>query len=533
VVLVAPFEDLTGDPSLGTVGRVVADAVGQGLVETGLVRVVAPTGPVAAGGSDEALRAAARGAGAGLMVAGTVYLADGRLELRSRLVDTATGKLVYALEPASGPRGETAAIVDAAAQRVMGAVSVHLDPPLGLGPVVRPPPFRALREYRAGMSGSGGNWVEASRHFERAAELAPDFRGAQLRLIMAYQALGEKEKQEELRSRLRESSGELSPFEKLLFDLYEARVEKRNADALRILRILRTQAPDDLFFRVLTATLAARELDLDEVVRCLGDLDDADWDVLNQGPQGEWVFRMLTRAYHYRGDHERELAVADRSLLANPQSQEAIAQKVRALAALGRVAEVDRIVAVSQQTASGVVWSAGEVALAASEELRAHGSPDEARRIAANAAEWYAAQPGAEGETDLSRWNRMECLWMAERWDEAAPLADAFAARRLASDYVVHAKGLQGALAARRGDDAGARAADRDLEAVAEGRDLGDALYWRAVIAAQLDDRDAAVERLRSALAHGFVHPDWIHTYVFLEPVHGYPPFEALLEPQG
>jgi hypothetical protein len=76
----------------------------------------------------------------------------------------------------------------------MGAVSVHLDPPLGLGPVVRPPPFRALSEYRAGMRGSGGNWVEASRHFERAVELAPDFRGAQLRLIVAYQTLGEKEK---------------------------------------------------------------------------------------------------------------------------------------------------------------------------------------------------------------------------------------------------------------------------------------------------------------------------------------------------
>jgi TolB-like protein len=116
VVLVAPFEDLTGDSSLGTVGRVVAESVGQGLVETGLVRVVAPTGTVAGGGSDEALRAAARGAGAGLMVTGTVYIADGRLELRTRLVDTATGKLVYALEPASGPRGETAEIVDAAAQ---------------------------------------------------------------------------------------------------------------------------------------------------------------------------------------------------------------------------------------------------------------------------------------------------------------------------------------------------------------------------------------------------------------------------------
>jgi hypothetical protein len=41
------------------------------------------------------------------------------------------------------------------------------------------------------------------------------------------------------------------------------------------------------------------------------------------------------------------------------------------------------------------------------------------------------------------------------------------------------------------------------------------------------------VERLRSALAHGFALTDWIHTFFCLEPLHGYPPFEALLEPQG
>jgi TolB-like protein len=163
-VLVAPFANLSPDASAPPVSLMAAEAVSRGLLETGLVRVVTLPATVAEGGTDEELRAAARREEAGLLVAGSTYLADGQLELRTRLVDTATGKLVYALEPASGLLGETAEVVDAAAQRVMGAVSVHLDPPLGLGPVVRPPPFRALSEYRAGMSASAVSWAEASRH---------------------------------------------------------------------------------------------------------------------------------------------------------------------------------------------------------------------------------------------------------------------------------------------------------------------------------------------------------------------------------
>jgi hypothetical protein len=60
--------------------------------------------------------------------------------------------------------------------------------------------------------------------------------------------------------------------------------------------------------------------------------------------------------------------------------------------------------------------------------------------------------------------------------------------------------------------------------------------WLRACIAAQRGDRDGAVALLRVALAHGFSNrasTGFLHVFAFLEPLHGYPPFEELIAPKG
>jgi tetratricopeptide (TPR) repeat protein len=414
----------------------------------------------------------------------------------------------------------------------MGAVAAHLEPSPGLGRVVRPPPYRALREYEAGMVASGVDWDEARRRFENAVALAPDFWGAQLRLIMVYEAQGEGERQRALMSRLGDRQDAFSPFERLVFDLYQARAEDRRQDALRLTRLIRVEVPKDLFFAVLHAGMAMTERHPREVVDALGGIDDPGWTRLTRGPQGEWALKLLASARHLLGEHEQELEAAERGLRLYSASQDALQRKVRALAALGRVEEVERLVGVSQSTASEKM-AAGEVALVAAQELRAHGRPDEARKLASRAADWYADLPAPDAGTDLSRWNRLESLWVAERWNEARVLAESFASREPSPRWSVLITGYRGALAARLGDERAAKAADAELAAVTERRLLGFAYYFRGAIAAHLGDRETAVERLRSAVAVGSVTLDWIHTFFCLEPLQGYPPFEELLAPQG
>jgi tetratricopeptide (TPR) repeat protein len=150
--------------------------------------------------------------------------------------------------------------------------------------------------------------------------------------------------------------------------------------------------------------------------------------------------------------------------------------------------------------------------------------------VAAQGAAWYAGLTGEEAGSVGTSLNRIECLWLAERWQEARSLADA-TVKRYPDDHF--ARGYRAILAARAGDRDVAVAADRELTAADDVRGRGNYSWLRAGIAAQLGERDQAIELLRVALAHGLNAKGYLHVYAFLEPLHGYPPFEELIKPKG
>lgn len=147
-------------------------------------------GPAGSGASSpDARLALATGKKAGTVVSGSYSLRGDSLELSARLLDTGSGKLLYALDPASGPRNEPGQAVDALKQRVMGAVSYHFASFSG-GNFGRPVPYEAYREFVAGSADAGFDWKATLAHTERAVEIDPEFWAAQLRLVAAYSALG-------------------------------------------------------------------------------------------------------------------------------------------------------------------------------------------------------------------------------------------------------------------------------------------------------------------------------------------------------
>ena len=92
---------------------------------------------------------------------------------------------------------------------------------------------------------------------------------------------------------------------------------------------------------------------------------------------------------------------------------------------------------------------------------------------------------------------------------------------------------LRGVMAARVGDRKTAASCDAQLAAIDRPNVKGAALAWRAYIAAQLGEKDRAVEFLRDAFAKGAPFDRYLHRYVYVEPLQGYPPFEELLKPKG
>ena len=94
--------------------------------------------------------------------------------------------------------------------------------------------------------------------------------------------------------------------------------------------------------------------------------------------------------------------------------------------------------------------------------------------------------------------------------------------------------GLVGRIAALRGDTAEARRVDAQL--AAKGNEDGGAnTLERAFIASMLGEKDRAVTLLQEAFAQGRgFNARWrLHWFSDLKPLHGYPPFEQFLRPQG
>ena len=527
-VLVMPFENMSGDASLDAVARLTADAVTQGLVELGQVEVV-PMAPGSSGAGDAAALASARSTDAGTVVSGSYYLSGGVIELRGRVTDAASGTPVFVLKPERGPREQPEAAIDRVRQRVMGALLLRVGDSPALGGLTTPPLYSAYQEFLAGARAMGVDSGAVIAHLERAAAIDPEFWHPQLRLMTFYRGAGETAKLEAMKRRLQDNQDKLGPPDRILLQYYDAQFGGRTLEAYRKARDLLALAPRDVTFIFGAASLARNLNRPREALECIGDIEKIDWKMFGQWMQGTWVLGVASSAHHLLGEYEAELAVAELGVRLYPDMLNVRGDKVRALAALGRIAEVDRAITEALAIRSRTD-TPGEVLLTAAQELRAHGHPDEAQGMASRCADWYAAPTGEEAGPEAMSLNRVECLWLAERWQDARSLADAAVERRPTD---VLAKGYRGIIAARAGDRTVAETADRDLAAEDDVRRRGTCSWLRACIAAQRGERDRALELLRVAVAHGFSIPGYLHVYAFLEPLHGYAPYEELIRPKG
>ena len=528
-ILVVPFENMTGDHALDPVARLAADTVAGGLAEIKGVEVVEAASNGRPRTPEDVLRAAAE-KNAGTIVSGSYSLNGDALALRGKLIDTVSGRTLYALDPASGPCGKPDEAIEGLRQRVMGAVTYHFKVSLVSGLQARAVPYDAYREFAEAMAAAGFDLQSSRVHLERAVQIDPEFWMAHLQLAMILAVLDEVPKAQVTIGRVRENVVHLNPTEWLFLSLLEARLADDLPEALRIARQLRETAPKDLIFVAFASRTAVAVNRPREALAILGDLTAIDWTEASRWPQAAWTIRRSAFAHHLLGGYEAELADAELGLKYFPSFVTLREDKVRALAALGRLGELDAVIEESLSMPAGRNGSAGTVMLEAAEELRAHGHPDEAVRLANRAEDWYASRPAGTTEGTVAGANRAEILWIAQRWREARGVAEEFARDNPRS---VHAKGILGVNAARDGDRATAVAYRDALSSETRPFAKGYASYWRACISAQLDEKDRAVALLQEAFARGLAFDQYIHRYVYLEPLHGYPPFEELIKPKG
>ncbi len=528
-VVVAPFENRTGDPSLESFGALISEAVTREASLAGGMTVLPGTSFVSedvSRSSAAALVSLARANSAELVVSGAYYLTGDDLRIQSQLFDAAKGSVILTFAPITGRNQDRSSLLEPLRQRVLGAVACRPGLVVLLG-LMHTPTLDAYVEYARGTEQFGRDYEAARKHLSRSVEIDPDFALARFFIFGSY---SNERRCEESARMLAELEGRLETFtavERLWVAALRADLEGRVGERLDIWRQVRKLASGEP--GALVCYLEGRcEVGLNRPRAAAAALASAMGQAWSRRAFSQWWPRSaLASAYHMSGNYKAELAIAEEGLRDSPDILTFYSRKAAALAALGRLAELDRLVdeTLALRARAG---TAGLVMRVAAIELRAHRNREAGLAMAARAVAWYQARPAAEIR-DYQE-SLLYALIQAEQWAEAKVIADTLLAE---SPDDIDRLGCAGTLAARLGDEVHARRIAATLrDRAADCRD-GDAAYWRACIAVQLGDRREGMALLREAMARGLEFDAWIHCDIDLEPLWDDPEFREFIRPKG
>lgn len=559
-VLVASFENRTGDASLNMLGDMAADWITQGLQETEMVQVIDPTSALVASravASDSAhlkdmerLVALAERSGAGVVVMGAFYGQGDSLHFRAQMISARDRSVLRTIEPVTAPSGDPIRGVERLRTRVAGTFASMLDQRVASLSTTqgRAPSFEAYREYILGLEPfQRQRYREALPHFETAARLDTTFMLPRFWAAFAHGNLGERARRDSVIQKVAVRRDRLSPLDQHSLDYFLASSRGDGAAALEATRKAARLSPGSNW-SFLAGRIALEQNRPREALHYLQQIDpEHGW---ARGWKGYW--QAITEAHHVLGQHEAELVAARRAVRLDPGSLAHRAYETRALLALARVEEakthLENALALPAELVPPIeLWNV----IAA--ELQAHGHSVQAREMFGRAVEWgrspdaeawIRAQPTTDDQQRTTQFiaDRVgQALYASGRLDEARAHFKAAKANHPKGGYDYDL--YLGLIAARQGDRVEAERVIQLLEqremAV---RRMSGAIKPRwnpsmhpARIAALLGDHERAMAYLRAWMMQdqGRMNAIAIHTYDEFEVLRSYAPFQALIRPKG
>jgi tetratricopeptide (TPR) repeat protein len=541
-VVVAVFENRTGDPSLGPLGDIVADYLSRGLAETRLVDVIDARAEQSGNGSAYASGIAralslVRELGGGSVLWGAYARQGDSLRFEAQLTDAATGKPLAAILPAAGSAGQQTQGVEALRQHVMSALAERFDPRLARFVGVSAShavSYDAYREFLAGdtiqvYGGCDPCLAIAIAHYRRAYALDTNFTLPLVEIAGISAFAGPCERTDSIADVLRPRHDRLPPFDRLQLDWVVAKCHGQSEKVLEILRQAMAAAPRSELLVSRYARVARLVGRLHEAIAMTERLDPK----RHERDLFYWGNRAI--AYHMLGEHQRELELAQEARRVLPGNMEVLGWEAHAFVGLGRLTDVNALVDKAArvplevpQVQAGLVSFLTDVG----RDLRAHGYPEPARAVFERGIHWIKAHPATEQRDPGLQADLSGLLYDAQRYEEAWPILQQLAAK--APDELDLQAAL-GAVAARRGDRKEVARIDHWL-AQRTGRYLkGAHTFNRARLAAILGDRDRAVELYRLALDQGYALDQggyFGHADPAFESLRDYPPFQELTRPK-
>ncbi len=542
-VLVMPFENETGDAEFDQLGLMAADWIARGLEATGLVQTVPPEAVAQFAGmqissqserEDDRVLTLAEVTSAGTVITGAVYIAGDSLWMEALVTDATKQRAVANVMSPRASADEPTAAIEHMRQRVAGALATTLDGYIAefTDAMRRPPTFEAYRAFveaqelndRGATAGGAHHYEEAQQLFLRAWELDTMLPAALVRAGWAAINAGSPSTAESLAHVAEPHRNRMTPLTEAQLDILLAETGGDWPAALRAARKT-PQRPMDIAIRALWVNRPWEAVEI---------LTENEWypGMLRSAglygvEQDYWDF--LAIGYHMLGQHTAELETVRRARESYPQSLRLVYAQERALAALGRIEELNELLDEGTGLTPEVARSPADVMAQAAFELRAHGHSEAVLPVAGRAIDWYESHPSDDSRDSRRRGAEARAYYGAERWQDARARYEG-----LATDFPdnITFQGILGAIAARMGDrEEAMRISDR-LPGLKDPYDFGRDTYLQACIAALLNEPERAMELLRASFAAGRKFGLSVHQDVDLQPLWDYASFQEFLKPK-
>jgi tetratricopeptide (TPR) repeat protein len=528
-VVVLPFDDRTGDPSLEGLGALVADWVTHQLAQSGVVQVV-PAASVRAhwrlimADSGSALSALPPSVRAGTIVSGALRLADGELQLETEVIDARNGELLDALDVVTAPRDSTKALIGVASQRIVAALALRLNPQFQWArPTARPPSLEAFRVFQDGMVLFGQlRLPEALTGLYRARATDSTYLAPLLPAAAAHIMLGQLAPAESLLVALGPLQDALTSEDRAHREWLLAWINGDLDQEYRAAEELFASAPETFAYHLgLTGVRTNRP------ARALEALPRADL----ESPWMRdfylyWLF--YGDANHALGRLQSALEVTMQGRRLHPNAPGLLTNEILARASLGQVREVDSLLDRSATLPIGEAISYALTSSMAALEYRAHGHAAASDALLRRTLDRLASESQEDARTPAYRFALARVLYWRGQWEDALPLLEQLVREGPVS---LDRLGYLGTTFARLDRRSEAIAISEQLRVIEQPYLLGANTFWRARIVAVLGDQAQAVRLLRQAIGEGQTYGMWVHREPDFEALRSYAPFDDFLRP--